>query len=283
MPYRFMKKTSLQFTVLSLCIGVMTVIVCPANTYAHVANSANNPYYAEVSQISHAISDNFPETVREAGYDVFMTGVFGEHYRDWDFKNHSEDLIRELTRKEYDQISCGILQMSALGKSIIFGKGSNNERIYYCTSKKIPLNDEGINEQNYIGLKKLYQSAEELKQQTVGMDDVTKAKTIHDYIAASLTYSDTEKDEEYCVVPGFLAGKGVCQIYAMSMYIFGRYCGLEVGIVDYISDDGIPHGLNTLVVDGETRYIDVTWDDVLNTTKYFMETESQYYASHPRQ
>lgn len=280
-----MKRTRKRLSALLTAVAIINTLAAaaaPLTTYAYTANAGNNPYYTEVSRIASNLTANFKdETERKCCYDAIMTGIFGEYYRDWNFMQEENDLICILDETESDLVTEHFLYMLGSIKYINFYNGKR----YYCTLEKINLNEDGINARNYDCLKAVYQTAELLKMQTDGMSVTDKAKHIHDYIADAFTYGDTNDPDDSCAFLMMSSKKGTCSAYSVLFTVLGRYCGLDTGIVSYtVKDDNGLHAFNTVVLEnGETRCIDVTWDDMNNNNlKYFMETMEDNLVSHPR-
>lgn len=232
--------------------------------------------------MASALYENIPEEhIRNIGYDVIMTGVFGEHHNDWGRKKY--DLIRAVTSEEVKNTYGGIFELLGPAKFVRLSSDASRDTVYCCTYDKIALNHEGINERNYNDLKNLYSAAENLRVKTAGKPEKEKYSIIHDYIADSVEGGTGTSTDEFCAARGLSAGVGTCETYTVLMYLFGRYCGLEVGIIRYQAPgDTVSHTLNTGMLDGSLRYIDVTWDDALKTSAYFLQTEAEFMETHPQ-
>ncbi len=274
------KQLSMILTTTAI-INTLAAAAMPVAAYAHTANERNNAYYVEVSGIAESLTANFKdETERKCCYDTMMTGVFGEHYRDWGFRQKKDDLICVLSEEESSQVFQGLLFMYGTAKYLDLHDGNH----YYCMLEKVALNEDGINAQNYDNLKAVYQAAEMLKAQTAGMNVTDKARHIHDYIVNTFNAGDEANPYDHCALRMISSGTGVCSAYTTLFTIFGRYCGLDVDMVVYkMKDRNTQHCFNTVVMEnGETRSIDVLWDDVMHDMRYFMETMETNLASHPR-
>lgn len=265
--------------------STLTTSISPIQAYAGTVTASNNVYYAEVSGIASSLTANFKdEAERRVCYDTIMTGVFGGNYQDWGDKCGTaakNDLITVLSADESNKMFQGFLTLNGADKYLDFHDGKH----YYCMVNKVELNAEGINEQNYNNLKAAYQTAEMLKMQTAQMGAIDKAKHIHDFLIYMLKPSDTGDPLEFNAFQTMSTKKGVCVTYTTLFCIFGRYCGLDTGIVAYdMKNQDMKHCYNTVILDdGEERYIDVLWDDVIGYDKYFMETKEANAITHPKE
>ena len=266
---------------ISVLLLTAIVTMLPQSTaYAYQVNAGNNAYYKEVSDIATALTENFKdERERDCCYSALMTGVFGEHYNDWYYNRAENDLIYIIDANEPNLLLSEFAVMNGMVKGYSFG----TDKYYYCSLNKIPLNADGINEQNYTSLKSIYQAAETLKAQTEGMDVTGKALAVHDYMVARYTPGDAVDRNEHGAIYMEATGTGVCSAYMTMFVILGRYVGLDVGSLEYWSNYGTMHTINTVTLEnGEVRYVDVMWDDAYDSYKWFMETESENRISHQR-
>ena len=264
----------------TLLITAVVVMLPQSTAYAYQVNASNNAYYKEVSDIATALTENFKdEQERDCCYSAMMTGVFGEHYNDWYYNRAENDLICVIDADEQNLLLSEFADMYGPVKYYDFGDG----RHYYCALNKILLNADGINEQNYTSLKSVYQAAVALKEQTEGMNVMDKARAIHDYMVARYTPGSQEDLNAHSAFYMEATGQGVCSAYMVMFLLLGRYCGLDVGSIEYWSLQGTMHTINTVLLEtGEVRYVDMLWDDTYDSYQWFMETEAENLRSHPR-
>ena len=109
-----------------------------------------------------------------------------------------------------------------------------------------------------------------MKAATAGMSDYQKASYIHDAIRNRLTYEVSEQRQ--LAVDAWASGKTACYGYAGLFYLLGTYCGLQVDPVVGRALGGY-HAWDTVMIDGVTKIIDVTWDDTAETSAYFLLDE----------
>ena len=264
----------------TLLITAVVVMLPQSTAYAYQVNASNNAYYKEVSDIATALTENFKdEQERDCCYSAMMTGVFGEQYNDWYYNRAENDLICVIDADEQNLLLSEFADMYGPVKYYDFGDG----RHYYCALNKILLNAGGINEQNYTSLKSVYQAAVALKEQTEGMNVMDKARAIHDYMVARYTPGSQEDLNAHSAFYMEATGQGVCSAYMVMFLLLGRYCGLDVGSIEYWSLQGTMHTINTVLLEtGEVRYVDMLWDDTYDSYQWFMETEAENLRSHPR-
>ena len=263
-----------------LLLTVIVTMLPQSAAYAYQVNAGNNAYYKEVSDIATALTENFKdERERDCCYSAMMTGVFGEHFNDWDYNRAENDLIYIIDANEPNLLLSEFAVMNGMVKGYSFG----TDKYYYCSLNKIPLNADGINERNYTSLKSIYQAAETLKAQTAGMDVTGKARAVHDYMVRRYTPGHVDDQNEHGAIWMEASGTGVCSAYMTMFLILGRYVGLDVGSLEYWDPRGTMHTINTVALEnGEMRYVDVMWDDIENGYAYFMETATENQISHPK-
>lgn len=104
-----------------------------------------------------------------------------------------------------------------------------------------------------------------------------KVRAIHDYVASVATYDSGAADsitagktgghrvEQSQEAYGILvAGTAVCNGYAQAFQAMAQAAGVQSVIVTGEASSGVtvgPHAWNRVLVDGEWRTVDVTWDD----------------------
>lgn len=272
-----MKKTLKRLLACAMC-AITLFLVPGTSAYAHTVNVSNNLYYDEVRTMALALYKNVPdEMVRTIGADSMMTSVFGEHYKDWKYKSY--DLIGTMKKKELDQLNHALISaMEPIAFAYFEGK-SPDSNVHVIVREKVQLGNNGISEKNYEELKLLYSTAETLKKNTLNKTDKEKCRILHDYIADKMTYSVTGDAKEHRASSSLANGKGACEAYATLMYLFGNYCGLETDVYSYRREDGVLHAVNTVLVDGTVRYMDISTDDYLKTDYFFLQTEQEFEAS----
>lgn len=111
--------------------------------------------------------------------------------------------------------------------------------------------------------------------------------SLHDALCARATYGGTD-DLRHTAAGALLTGEAQCEGYAQGMALLCRMAGIPCGVVTgtaRTSDGRIePHAWNVALLDGETVYLDVTWDDQdaqgIVGHWYFALTEEEISTDH---
>ena len=119
------------------------------------------------------------------------------------------------------------------------------------------------------------------------MTSEQKVKAVHDWIIMNISFDNGElgdyNDPAFYFTGAMLSKKAVCRGYASTfesfMNILGVYC-------EVVGTDTENHAWNRVLIDGEWRYIDVTWDDDDNRNgnisyNYYMLTYREMNMRHP--
>ena len=134
---------------------------------------------------------------------------------------------------------------------------------------------------------------------TPGMTDMEVAKAIHDYLCRTYHYAQagetvTTLNDIYMESVGMqLYGYGMyanadmanstafeCGGYADAFDVLMNVAGIPTTHISGRSERGVGHGWNCSYINGQFLFTDVTYDDALNTTRYFMITEEQMMQDH---
>lgn len=134
---------------------------------------------------------------------------------------------------------------------------------------------------------------------TPGMSDMEVARAIHDYLCRSyhyaqagetaVTLNDIYTERVWKPANGY--GNRVnqeranstafeCDSYAQAYRTLMNIAGIQTEFVCGRSERGVGHAWNRTMINGQWLYTDVTYDDSLNTTRYFMISESQMNQDH---
>lgn len=95
-------------------------------------------------------------------------------------------------------------------------------------------------------------------------DTFDKIKYVHDYLCDSITYTDKNDDTDNDLYAALVVKECVCEGYADAFNYLMNGLGIESYFCsgDAQSSEGkAPHAWNRVVLDGESYYFDVTWDD----------------------
>lgn len=126
-----------------------------------------------------------------------------------------------------------------------------------------------------------------VSQLTAGLSgsDYDKAKTLHDRLIDTVTYTSTANDQN--AYGALVEGKAVCNGYARAYQHLLMTVGIPAWYVNgtsYNPSTNIPvgHAWNLVKIDGQWYYTDVTWDDQGANTfyTYFHITTQQLLQGH---
>lgn len=131
------------------------------------------------------------------------------------------------------------------------------------------------------------------RQQTQGLtDERDKLRALHDYLIKNCQY-DTEAaadgskvngaDAPFTAYGALVDGKAVCAGYARAFTLLCQGAGLDA---IYVVDAGMNHGWNAVRLEGETYFIDCTFDDPVPdrgdeaSDRYFLLTADELAETH---
>lgn len=115
--------------------------------------------------------------------------------------------------------------------------------------------------------------------------DYEKAKFVHDALASKIFYdkknSDKFNGELNSVYCALVWGQAVCGGYARAFQMVMNRLGIPCTTVHGTAEGG-PHAWNAVTLDGETCYIDLTWNDGEDgaTHHYFGLTSEELAKTH---
>ena len=135
------------------------------------------------------------------------------------------------------------------------------------------------NESEAMANKKIDEMYASIAPQLEGLSDYEKIKEIYKFVMDHMKYSTTTVGVH--TVTGFAEGKGVCQAYAIGLYILLEKAGIEARYVfgplhaEYIN--GYTHHVwNMVNLEGQWYHLDATWDDgqVEEDWRYFLVSDT---------
>ena len=224
----------------------------------------NHPYYQEVSEMAKTVSEKLPEADRELLYHACMVSIFGANYKN-SKSNYLGDLLCILSPSEVKSIDSSMF-VDYIPTGLV---GWSNGRQEVRTVTPVSLNENGINEMSYQELRLFYQAYLEAQQKMQGLDTASKIRVLHDMIIEKLdapSESDAETMRAHGMGSALADHIGLCNVYAGLFYIFGNANGLQVAI----DHDHIDHDCNMVYVDGKWKYMDVMYDDIDHSNKYYL-------------
>lgn len=124
-----------------------------------------------------------------------------------------------------------------------------------------------------------------------GLTDREKLDRIHRAVIEGMEYAyDEDLIKNHSPSGFFLYGRGVCQAYAMAMYILLNEVGIETrfvgGELKTAIDGDTRHAWNLVKIDGVWRHVDATSNDRGNrfdnqvSTIYYLLTDEQLSSTH---
>ena len=265
-------------------LGMITCMMIPtqltgygALTYEtenSVCYVTENKYYNEVSTMAETISESLPEAEREYMYDACMVSVFGVNYRK-SAGQYFADLICVMTSDEVNSMQQGLLSNLVYSGSVRY----NDDRWEIRAVNPIALNAEGVNEDNYQGLKLLYATFLEAKEKLTDLDEAAKIRALHDLIiekldAPAVGVETTER--MHSMTAALTDHLGACNVYSSLFYILGTANGLTVKI----DHDHVKHDCNYVFINGKWLSMDVMYDDTSNSTKAYLTEECIWKSQH---
>lgn len=127
--------------------------------------------------------------------------------------------------------------------------------------------------------KEMDQYIEEL--QLDGLSDYEKVKKIYSFVIDRMDYVDGGLKKHHSSLGFVLDGEGVCQAYAVSMYMLFERAGIESRyIIGEIEPDYLPEGIdgahawNMVQLEGNWYHLDATWDDGKSEWEYFLVSDT---------
>lgn len=108
----------------------------------------------------------------------------------------------------------------------------------------------------------------------VSEDDLVRAERAYDWIYQNMEYDDSLKSNN--LYQALQTGKTICFGYAGLFQALCRDMALECDIIY-----GDNHAWNRIRLDGEWRYVDITWDKGMGAHKWRFVTEETWNLTHP--
>lgn len=137
------------------------------------------------------------------------------------------------------------------------------------------------NDLEYMFYKDMFMS-ENIVKNVEGLSTREGIKYIHDYIVKNTDYVSTAKYNQD-VRSALLNGETVCAGYAkMFKYLCDEagYDCIYVAGQAYNGKSTGRHAWNMVNIDGEYYWVDVTWDDCLDSKKYFLVSDEKFCEDH---
>ena len=91
--------------------------------------------------------------------------------------------------------------------------------------------------------------------------DYDKAKYVHDWLCQNVTYQENGDRTDQNIYGALVLHRAVCGGYASTFVYLLQRLGVAASYIAGTDDTGGAHAWNSVVLGGETYYVDVTWDD----------------------
>lgn len=216
--------------------------------------------------------------------------VAGELFLSLQWDNNIENSVKQLPNiiKEINNLDIAL---------------QTKDKFYLCSSILLHFPQYNMSFSDKVALiTDCIQKAQQIVDENTNanMSDREKVKIIHDYMVNNceydyVSYENSKNDDGFWYqqsnawspVGVIMDKKAVCGGYALTFQLF---CTLMDIPCAYISGDSInsageegKHAWNAVIIDGETLYVDVTWDDPTNSGlryTYFLISEEQISQNH---
>lgn len=269
------KKFAAIMTAMLVCGGMVTMTT-PLSAYASnavqtecqpSAQSESNREKAEriLADLYANVED---PVIREMGTDLSLAAIFPV-----DNSKGTVDVVnRGITNiaGKYD------IQPCCFKKSTFDLLGSANGHFISRDGKLAVVSFDSPSLENLSKLEMFYADAKRLREATAGMSGPDKVSCLHDAIVSRVT---PEVIPELSLVDAWFSGKGSCNDYTGLFYILGNYCGLHVE-AEIGDSDREYHAWNTVLVNGQKKYLDLTWDAGSGSRTYYLQDTDTWHIHH---
>lgn len=270
------KKFAAMMTTAMLVCGGMVTMTTPLFAYASNAvqtecqPSAQSESDREKAEriLADLYANVEDPVIREMGTDLSLAAIFPID----DLKDSGEIVdygVMGAARK-YDKHPC----YHKISTFNLFG--SNNPYLITKDGKLAVFSYDTPSLENLSKLETFYADAKQLREITANMSEPDKISYLHDTIAQRLTYEGTCQSS---MVDSWFSGEGVCYDYTGLFYILGNYCGLHVEAEVGEVTRGY-HTWNTVLVNGQKKYLDLTWDDCYGNRSYYLQDADAWRTHH---
>ena len=269
---------------------------------SNTTSSQNTMYTNTSTNNSTSITSNIPagktiyvDTKYAAIPDSVLQGNLSDS--DYTFINEVFDILRTsnedvvmvnsfLTMRSYDEMMSFISYISSL-----IGSELHYRSIYPCAENGVSYADESMNKYYRVRIspldtKEYINKTNVLKGYAInalnqagvysGMNERDAINRINNWICSEMSYVITNDSDVYS---GFYRGIGQCYHYSNMFKLLCKYIGIECDTV-YGYANGGAHSWNKAVINGQTYYFDITWNDYYGDSRYSWLTESQLKQTH---
>jgi len=217
-------------------------------------------------------------------------------YRDVEQFTDEYDLAFDILENlENDVYETKIKETTQINSKLVF---NILESIYpYSFSAEILKGESGITKFDIIVNEKEQQDkalilADTLAQSLVddSMSDIQMLEEFHNYIVLNTVYDEKTADtkdvadsKSFWAYGALFDGSAVCAGYSRALTMMAQSVGIDL---IYVTSEAMNHGWNALRLDGETYFIDATFDDPIPdrpgrvSMKFFMVDSEQLEKTH---
>ena len=114
-------------------------------------------------------------------------------------------------------------------------------------------------------------------------DELTKIKTIYDFITSHVVYDHENLENEdytlkFSAYAALMHGRAVCEGYATLFYRMARMCGLRARVITGSGNNerDANHAWNIVAIGDTFYYVDATWDAEQINYLYFLKGDSDF-------
>lgn len=239
-----MALTSIAFLAFGLQFakGKGLLIKRPDITYLPQNEADSRPLYQQLDKREKAV------------YTCILNGIRGKH-------QENITLPFSIEGDEYSKLYCLLEKQEPelfyIDSNYFVGDKIDYAQIIYRANKEeIPEMTDGLDKK----VEEILASVPDFAGES------EKAKYIHDYIIKNCEYISSA-DGYYSTAYGCLVeGKATCEGYAKAFSLLSEELGLESILVTGITDSGENHAWNQVKTGDKWSNIDVTWDDLDQST-----------------
>lgn len=254
------KKIAL-IAIMAFSLSSSTVFAAEVNTPAINTDTTEE---LSASQIVDELYQNErSETVKQLAHDLLLT-ITGEK----EPANVYSNGLVEIGTYPRDYHGAANIAVSLIGDGRLMSTHTDTTFTVFLSEKNKLTKDSF--EQHKSELKNVYEKVQEVKRNTVNMDQKSKIRYIAQYVANSFVYDKVYYADRQSLASALNAGASDCEWYASYFYILASNCGVNVSCRTGINNKGNYHAWNAVNIDGQEMVVDVSSGDYHNMLDYFL-------------